>query len=136
MREQHKNNDFAILYRTNAQSRAFEEALRRHNIPYKIYGGMSFYQRKEIKDLLSYMKLTVNHNDEEALKRIINVPARGIGKTTIEKLTVTASEHDKSIWQILEDPASNPAKLKTMTRSLPCVESSDTSDNRVLRAFW
>ncbi len=103
MREHYKNNDFAILYRTNAQSRAFEEALRRLNIPYKIYGGMSFYQRKEVKDLLSYMKLTVNHNDEEALKRVINYPARGIGQTTIDKIGIISANEGKSMWQVIEN---------------------------------
>jgi DNA helicase-2/ATP-dependent DNA helicase PcrA len=99
--EQWRNRDFAILYRTNAQSRAMEEALRKMNIPYRIYGGLSFYKRKEIKDLLAYFRLTINPHDEEALKRIINVPARGIGKTTIEKLTVVSAEHEKSIWDII-----------------------------------
>ncbi|MCO6500686.1 MAG: UvrD-helicase domain-containing protein [Vicingus serpentipes] len=94
------NKDFAILYRTNAQSRAMEEALRRKNIPYKIYGGLSFYQRKEIKDLLSYFRLLINPNDEEALKRVINYPARGIGKTSIDKLAIAANNHQKSIWEI------------------------------------
>lgn len=95
-------HDFAILYRTNAQSRAFEEALRKLNIPYKIYGGLSFYQRKEIKDLLAYFRLTCNPNDEEALKRIINYPTRGIGKTTIDKLVVGASEREIGIWDMVE----------------------------------
>jgi DNA helicase-2/ATP-dependent DNA helicase PcrA len=114
MREHYKNNDFAILYRTNAQSRAFEEALRRLNIPYKIYGGMSFYQRKEVKDLLSYMKLTVNHNDEEALKRVINYPARGIGQTTIDKIGIVSANEGKSMWQVLENIGSYdfPARTK------------------------
>jgi DNA helicase-2/ATP-dependent DNA helicase PcrA len=103
MRDHFKNEDFAILYRTNAQSRSFEEALRRQNLPYVIYGGMSFYQRKEIKDLVGYLKLTVNHKDEEALKRIINYPARGIGKTSMEKLAVVASQEDKSLWEVLEN---------------------------------
>lgn len=103
MNHQWPNKNFAVLYRTNAQSRAMEEALRKRNIAYRIYGGLSFYKRKEIKDVLAYFRLTINHNDEEALKRIINVPARGIGKTTIEKLTVTAAENDLSIWQVLED---------------------------------
>ncbi len=95
------NKDFAILYRTNAQSRAMEEALRRKNIPYKIYGGLSFYQRIEVKDLLSYFRMIINPNDEEALKRIINYPARGIGKTTMDKIAITANNNQKSIWQII-----------------------------------
>ncbi len=102
MRDHYKNNDFAILYRTNAQSRAFEEALRRLNIPYKIYGGMSFYQRKEIKDLLAYLKLTVNHYDEEALKRVINYPARGIGQTTIDKISIIAINENMRLWDVME----------------------------------
>ena len=103
MREHHKNNEFAILYRTNAQSRAFEESLRRHNIPYKIYGGMSFYQRKEVKDLLAYLKLTVNPYDEEAMKRVINYPARGIGQSTIDKVTILAATENKAAWDILDN---------------------------------
>jgi len=102
MRYHYRNNDFAILYRTNAQSRSFEEALRRLNIPYRIYGGLSFYQRKEIKDLLAYLKLTVNHHDEESLRRIINYPVRGIGKTTLEKATVAAREQGVRLWQVME----------------------------------
>lgn len=98
--------DFAILYRTNAQSRSFEEALRRLNIPYKIYGGLSFYQRKEIKDLLSYFRLIANHNDEEAFKRVINYPKRGIGKTSIDYLVVAANEHNKSLWEIASNLSS------------------------------
>lgn len=101
MKEQLSNDDFAILYRTNAQSRAMEEALRRQNIPYKIYGGLSFYQRKEIKDLLAYLKFMVNPNEEESLKRIINYPKRGIGNTTVEKLTVIADRQGRGIWEIL-----------------------------------
>lgn len=93
--------NFAILYRTNAQSRIMEEALRKRNIPYKIYGGLSFYQRKEIKDLLAYLRLTVNQNDEEALKRIINYPRRGIGDTTIDKLKEVAQKYNASIWTVL-----------------------------------
>ncbi len=103
MNLQKQNKDFAILYRTNAQSRTFEESLRKHNIPYKIYGGLSFYQRKEIKDVLAYFRLTINPKDEEALLRVINYPARGIGKTTQEKLIALANDHQKSIWQILLD---------------------------------
>lgn len=101
MNKQWHNSDFAILYRTNAQSRSLEEALRRINIPYRIYGGLSFYKRKEIKDLLAYFRLVINPNDEEAFKRIINVPARGIGKTTVEKIIVTASEQEKSLWDVV-----------------------------------
>lgn len=108
MRDHIPNKGFAILYRTNAQSRAFEEGLRRLNIPYRIYGGVSFYQRKEIKDLLAYLKLTVNANDEEAFKRIINYPVRGIGKTSIEKLTVFAADNDRSLWDIAENIALFP----------------------------
>src|SRR6185503_17947040 len=89
--------------RTNAQSRSFEEALRKMNIPYKIYGGLSFYKRKEIKDLLAYFRLIINHNDEEALKRIINYPARGIGKATLDKIILTANEQNRPIWYILEN---------------------------------
>lgn len=98
---QARNKDFAILYRTNAQSRAMEEALRRKNISYKIYGGTSFYQRKEIKDLLSYFRMIINPNDEEALKRIINYPARGIGKTTMDKIAIVANNNKKSLWHIV-----------------------------------
>ena len=96
------NHDFAILYRTNSQSRAMEEALRKLNIPYKIYGGLSFYQRKEIKDLLAYFRLAVNHADEEAFKRVINYPMRGIGKTSMDKLIVASGEHNKTLWEIAE----------------------------------
>ncbi len=97
------SNDFAILYRTNAQSRAFEEALRKLNIKYRIIGGLSFYQRKEIKDLLGYLRFTVNQNDEEAFKRIINQPKRGIGDTTIAKISVTASENSMSVWEVISN---------------------------------
>lgn len=97
-------DDFAILYRTNAQSRAFEEALLRHNIPYRIYGGQSFYQRKEIKDVLAYCRLVVNPNDEEAFKRVVNYPKRGIGQTTVDKVTDTASENNVSLWEVSLHP--------------------------------
>lgn len=97
--------DFAILYRTNAQSRALEEALRKSNIPYKIYGGLSFYQRKEIKDLLAYFRVAINPHDEEALKRIINYPARGIGKTTIDKIQLLMAQENYSFWNALENAA-------------------------------
>ena len=96
--------DFAILYRTNAQSRILEEALRKRGIPYKIYGGLSFYQRKEVKDVISYLRLIINPHDEEALKRVINYPARGIGDTTLNKLTAAATEHNVSLWTVLNDP--------------------------------
>ena len=97
------NKDFAILYRTNAQSRSMEEALRKQNIPYKIYGGLSFYDRKEIKDLLAYFRVVINPEDEQALLRIINYPARGIGKTSIERMMVVANEQRTSIWRCLEN---------------------------------
>ena len=103
MKEQHEYKNFAILYRTNAQSRIFEEALRRRNIPYKIYGGLSFYQRKEIKDLLSYFRLMVNPRDNEALKRIINYPKRGIGATTVECLETAAEKAKRSMWEVILD---------------------------------
>ena len=96
-------NDFAILYRTNKQSRAFEESMRKLNIPYKIYGGLSFYQRKEIKDILAYFRLTTNPRDEEAIKRVINYPLRGIGKTTIENIIIAANQHGVSIWDVICD---------------------------------
>ncbi len=103
MNNQARNRDFAILYRTNAQSRAMEEALRRQNIPYRIYGGLSFYHRKEIKDLLAYYRITINNHDEEALKRIINYPARGIGDTTLDKIIIAANDHDVSLWTVIEN---------------------------------
>lgn len=99
-----KNEDFAILYRTNAQSRSFEEALRKLNLPYKIYGGTSFYQRKEIKDLLGYYRLAANPKDEEALKRVINFPKRGIGKTTLDHLTIAATNNDSDLWSVVNAP--------------------------------
>lgn len=103
MNEQAHNRDFAILYRTNAQSRAMEEALRRQNIPYRIFGGLSFYQRKEVKDLLAYYRLTINNNDEESLKRIINYPARGIGDTTLDRIIVASNDHNISVWRVIEN---------------------------------
>ena len=101
MQEQRKNSDFAILYRTNAQSRAMEEALRKRDIPYRIYGGLSFYQRKEIKDVLAYLRLIVNPKDEESLKRIINYPPRGIGQTTVDKLVVASKKHNLPLFETL-----------------------------------
>ena len=105
-REHYSYNDFAILYRTNAQSRIFEEALRKRALPYKIYGGLSFYQRKEIKDVIAYFRLVVNPNDEEAFKRIINYPARGIGDTTVGKIISAATDHGVSLWAALCEPLS------------------------------
>lgn len=102
-RNQYLNSDFAVLYRTNAQSRAIEEALRRLNIPYRIYGGISFYQRKEIKDVLAYFRLTINNNDDESLKRIINYPLRGIGQSTIDKINVAAAEHNISMFTVCDN---------------------------------
>ncbi len=99
--------DFAILYRTNAQSRIFEESFRKRALPYRIYGGVSFYQRKEIKDVIAYFRLVCNCHDEEALKRIINYPARGIGDTTLEKVKRAAIEHDTSMWRVLQSPMEN-----------------------------
>ncbi|WP_115463047.1 ATP-dependent helicase [Winogradskyella aurantiaca] len=118
MQQQLHNKDFAVLYRTNAQSRAIEDALRKRDIKYRIYGGLSFYQRKEIKDVLSYLRLIVNPNDEEALKRIINFPARGIGQTTIDKLVVAASSLDLSIFEILKriDDVSVPVNSGTRNK--------------------
>lgn len=103
--EQNHNpyNDYAILYRTNAQSRAMEDALRRRNIPYRIYGGLSFYQRKEVKDVLSYLRLLVNPKDEEALKRVINYPSRGIGQTTLDRLNIAANHYQRSIYEVIEN---------------------------------
>jgi DNA helicase-2/ATP-dependent DNA helicase PcrA len=102
MDNQMNNSDFAILYRTNAQSRAMEDALRKRSIPYRIYGGLSFYQRKEIKDVLSYLRLIINPADEEALKRVINFPGRGIGQTTIDRLVVAANGYNRSIFDVMK----------------------------------
>ncbi|MCE3260383.1 MAG: ATP-dependent helicase, partial [Bacteroidetes bacterium] len=103
MQNQAMNSDFAILYRTNAQSRSFEEALRRLNIPYRIYGGVSFYQRKEIKDVLAYFRLTINNKDDESLKRIINYPARGIGQSTLDKIYVASEEQGLSMFEVISN---------------------------------
>ena len=97
-------SDFAILYRTNAQSRSFEEQMRKDGIPYRIYGGLSFYQRKEIKDVIAYFRVVANPNDEEALRRIINYPTRGIGDTTVAKIAETANRHRVSLWQVIQQP--------------------------------
>ncbi|MDH6304146.1 DNA helicase-2/ATP-dependent DNA helicase PcrA [Parabacteroides sp. PF5-5] len=106
---------FAVLYRTNAQSRTLEEALRKRNIPYKIYGGLSFYQRKEIKDVIAYLRVIINPHDEEALKRIINYPIRGIGDTTVGKLLAAATEYNVSLWKVLEEPETYAVPLNNGT---------------------
>ncbi|MDO4754737.1 MAG: 3'-5' exonuclease [Parabacteroides sp.] len=107
--------DFAILYRTNAQSRILEEALRKRGIPYKIYGGLSFYQRKEVKDIISYFRLVVNPHDEEALKRVINYPTRGIGDTTLAKLVAAANQYQVSLWTVLNNPISYALPINSGT---------------------
>lgn len=117
MQNQAKNGDFAVLYRTNAQSRSIEDALRKRGLEYRIYGGLSFYQRKEIKDVLSYLRIIINPSDEEALKRIINFPGRGIGQTTIDRLIVSANEHDKTIFEILKHIDELPININTGTKT-------------------
>jgi DNA helicase-2/ATP-dependent DNA helicase PcrA len=114
LRNHYYNKDFAILYRTNAQSRSFEEALRRMGIAYRIYGGMSFYQRKEVKDFIAYLRLVVNPKDEEALKRIINFPARGIGKTTVDKAVLFANDNNLTMWDIMTNAAMYGYKSGTL----------------------
>ncbi len=116
MQLQMPNNNFAILYRTNSQSRAIEDALRKRDIPYRIYGGLSFYQRKEIKDVLSYLRLVINPKDEEALKRIINFPARGIGQTTIDRLVVAANHYGRSIFEVMENLDKINLKINSGTK--------------------
>jgi DNA helicase-2/ATP-dependent DNA helicase PcrA len=117
MQNQMLNGQFAILYRTNAQSRAMEDALRKRDIPYRIYGGLSFYQRKEIKDVLAYLRLVINPKDEEALVRVINYPARGIGDTTVEKLTVAANHYKRSIFEVMEHIDKIDLKLNSGTKN-------------------
>lgn len=117
MRNQLHNGQFAILYRTNAQSRAMEDALRKRDIPYRIYGGLSFYQRKEIKDVLCYLRLIINPKDEEALIRVINYPHRGIGDTTVEKLTVAANHYKRSIFEVMEHIDKIDLKLNSGTKA-------------------
>ncbi len=116
MQNQLSNGEFAVLYRTNSQSRAIEDALRKRDIPYRIYGGLSFYQRKEIKDVLSYLRLVINPKDEEALKRVINFPARGIGNTTIDKLVVAANHYNKSIFEVMENISKIDLKINSGTK--------------------
>lgn len=117
MQEQLPNGDFAVLYRTNAQSRAIEDALRKRDIPYRIYGGLSFYQRKEIKDVLAYLRLVVNPKDEESLKRVINYPARGIGQTTIDKLVVAAKHYGRSMFEVMENISKIDLKINSGTKT-------------------
>ena len=117
MQNQAKNGDFAVLYRTNAQSRSIEDALRKRGLEYRIYGGLSFYQRKEIKDVLSYLRIIINPSDEEALKRIINFPGRGIGQTTIDRLIVSANEYDKSIFEVLKNLHELPININGGTKT-------------------
>lgn len=127
LRNHYFNRDFAILYRTNAQSRAFEEALRRMGIPYTMYGGISFYQRKEIKDFVAYLRVLINPKDEEALKRIINYPARGIGKTTVDKIILQANEQNISMWDVI----SQASKFGFRSSTLEVIENFVT----MIRSF-
>jgi len=117
MQEQLANGNFAVLYRTNSQSRAIEDALRKRDIPYRIYGGLSFYQRKEIKDVLCYLRLVINPKDEEALKRIINFPTRGIGQTTVDKLVVAANHYGRSIFEVIENLDKIDLKINSGTKN-------------------
>ncbi|MEL0456162.1 UvrD-helicase domain-containing protein [Flavobacteriaceae bacterium SZ-1-7] len=117
MNHQLKNSDFAILYRTNAQSRSIEDALRKRDIPYRIYGGLSFYQRKEIKDVLSYLRLVINPADEEALKRVINFPPRGIGQTTVDKLIVAANGYKKTIFEVMKSIDKTEVNVNSGTKT-------------------
>lgn len=117
MQKQLGNDQFAILYRTNAQSRAMEDALRKRDIPYRIYGGLSFYQRKEVKDVLAYLRVVVNPKDEESLKRIINFPARGIGSTTMDRLIVAAKHYDRSIFEVIENIDRIDAGINSSTKT-------------------
>lgn len=116
MNHQMGNGEFAVLYRTNSQSRAIEDALRKRDIPYRIYGGLSFYQRKEIKDVLAYLRLVINPKDEEALKRVVNFPARGIGQTTIDKLVVAANHYGRSIFEVMDNLPKLNLKINSGTQ--------------------
>lgn len=134
--EQANNSDFAILYRTNAQSRSFEEALRKVNLPYKIYGGLSFYQRKEIKDLIAYFRLAANPHDEEALKRVINYPKRGIGEGSFEKVIIAANHYAVSLWDIISRPREYPTDIPSGTMNkisafVTTIESYQVQLNKV-----
>lgn len=136
-KEKMEYDDFAILYRTNAQSRTFEEALRKRGMPYRIYGGLSFYQRKEIKDVIAYCRLTVNPHDEEAFKRVVNYPARGIGQTTVDKIVSAASTDGVSLWEVVSRPEEHSlpvnkgtmGKLKSFTDIISgFIEKTDLMD--------
>lgn len=139
MNEQQTNDMFAVLYRTNAQSRSIEEALRQKNIPYRIYGGLSFYNRMEIKDLLSYFRLVINQNDEGALQRIINIPGRGIGKTTMEKVVVAADNHNVNIWDVVCNPSGFGVNInsgaQTKLRNFSTMIKSFIVENKTKDAF-
>ncbi|XZF12871.1 ATP-dependent helicase [Chitinophagaceae bacterium MMS25-I14] len=141
LRNHYHNKDFVILYRTNAQSRSFEESLRRMNIPYRLLGGLSFYQRKEIKDFLAYLRVVVNPQDEENLKRIINYPARGIGKTTIDKVQIAADQYNKTFWEMLHYPAqlgikgSSAAEIEKFVTMIRAAQTSLEKQNAYDLAF-
>jgi len=141
LRNHYPNKDFAILYRTNAQSRAFEESLRKMNIPYKLVGGTSFYQRKEIKDFLAYLRIVVNPRDEENIKRIINYPARGIGKTSVDKILISAQHQEKSFWEMIQFPdaaglkGSSAASIEHFTNMILAFQTMLESKNAYEVAF-
>ena len=129
LRNHFKNKEIAILYRTNAQSRAMEDALRKRNIQYQVYGGTSFYQRKEVKDMLAYLKLLVNHKDEEALKRVVNYPTRGISTATMQQCALIANDRDISLWEVLNDITNANFKFK------PRVQSSVSAFTTLIKSY-
>lgn len=137
MQHQLDNGKFAILYRTNAQSRAMEDALRKRDIPYRIYGGLSFYQRKEVKDVLAYLRLVVNSKDEEAIKRVINYPARGIGATTMDRLIAATKQYDRTLFEVMENidrvdagiNSSTKTKLKNFVTMIKSFQALDLTQN-------
>jgi len=129
LRNHFKNKEIAILYRTNAQSRAMEDALRKRNIQYQVYGGTSFYQRKEVKDMLAYLKLLVNHKDEEALKRVVNYPTRGISTATMQQCALIANDRDISLWEVLNDITNADFKFK------PRVQSSVSAFTTLIKSY-
>ena len=143
----HSYDDIAVLYRTNAQSRVLEESLRRRNIPYRIYGGLSFYQRKEVKDAVAYLRLSINPDDDEALKRVINIPARGIGETTLKKLVGAAIAAGVSMWAVIQEPALFNVAINAGTarkieafaqivRTLRDISAGGAPANQVVRAMF